>query len=65
VKIQPFDLLRFNSSGHRGFVSTHGSINATCPEGVVRENVAWPKYVMRFPLVLSTTNLPLASHTHC
>src|SRR5438270_4593439 len=44
----------FNSSGHQGFVITQGSISATCPDGVVSEKVAWPKYVIRLPLVLST-----------
>src|SRR6266446_9985684 len=47
----------FKASGHHGFVVTHGSIKATWPEGVVSENVLWPKYVMRLPLVLSMRNL--------
>src|SRR5215467_12731156 len=47
----------FSSSGHQGFVITHGSINATCPEGVVSENALWPRYVMRLPLVSSTNFL--------
>src|SRR5437763_15006946 len=44
----------FTSSEPHGFVSTQGSMSATCPECVVSENVAWPKYVSRFPLVPST-----------
>src|SRR5436309_12387614 len=46
----------FSASGHQGFVVTHGSIKATWPEGVVSENVLWPKYVMRLPFVLSMRN---------
>ncbi len=56
-KIASSRSMLFSSSGHHGFVITQGSISATCPDDVVRENVLWPKYVIRFPLVLSTLNL--------
>src|SRR5207249_8261045 len=56
-KIASSRAMVFSSSGHHGFVITQGSISATCPDDVVRENVLWPKYVIRFPLVLSTLNL--------
>src|SRR5437660_1536746 len=47
----------FKAFGHHGFVVTHGSIKATWPEGVVSENVLWPKYVTRLPVVLSIFSL--------
>src|SRR3979490_1276391 len=43
----------FSFSGHAGLVITHGSMRATCPEEVASENVLWPKYVIRLPLVSS------------
>src|ERR1700680_4243796 len=42
------DTLR-SDGGHAGFVATHGSMIATCPDGVVSENVLCPKYVIRLP----------------
>src|ERR1700747_3682007 len=39
----------FRRWGQTGFVMTHGSINATCPPGVVSENALWPKYVILLP----------------
>src|ERR1700720_489881 len=47
----------FSLSGHIGLVITQGSINATCPEAVVSENVLCPKYVMRLPFMSSMLHL--------
>jgi hypothetical protein len=51
--------LFFSRGGQAGLLITHGSISATWPDGVVTENVLWPKYVIRFPWVLSINRLRL------
>jgi hypothetical protein len=33
----------FSAAGHTGLLITHGSMIATCPDGVVSENVLCPK----------------------
>src|SRR6266852_3865208 len=48
------------ASGHFGFVSVHGSIRMTLPEGVVILNVAWPSQVILFPRVRSMKTPPSA-----
>ena len=48
-----------SDGGQAGFVVTHASISPTCPDGVVKENVLCPKYVMRLPLKSSISTPPL------